>query len=194
MHHSPQLLLVAAATLASPWLLGCSDSDGSSGDVENNTLITVDPADFAGGEGCGEPGGLGAYVATLVDVTGDMVEGNRVVEEFFVDTTPPTACTRALGFGTVFPDRAYEAIVEGYLDADGDPATMDICSVEGSRIAVAREDGECSHSLVTPAKVWRCFGWQSPSGDASKNGQGRGNPAIAIEYRSVSLHDCRPTD
>jgi hypothetical protein len=194
MRHTPRLWLIVASALVPQLVLGCGDSGSSSDEVEDQTLIMVSPADFAGTGDCGAEGGLGAYVATLIDVTGDFVEGKKVIDEFFVDTSPPTSCTQSIGFATVVPDRAYEVIVEGYADTDGDPTTVDICTVKGTRVVLAKNGKQCTHEVVAPIQSWRCYGWQDPSDGSSGDGQGDGNPAIAIEYRSVSLHDCRLAD
>ncbi len=178
-------LVLGAAVL--PLLVGCDDGGTSSTRSDLLTLVMVHPEDFPGELSCGEDAGTGSYVATLLDMTGDLTEGEAPIEEFAVDTSPPTACTDSLGFSLVYPDRAYEALVELYPETDSDPSTVDVCTVEGTRAAVTRVDGTCTDELATPVGTLRCHGWvESATGSAAPAGR----PAIAIEYRSVSLHYC----
>jgi len=172
-----------------PLLLGCENGGDSSTRSDLLTLVMVHPEDFPVEFACGADSGSTGYVATLLDVTGDMTEGDAPLEEFIVDTSPPTACTDSLGFSWVYPDRAYEALVELYPELDQDPDTIDVCTVAGTRAAVARVDGTCTSELVSPIGTVRCHGWvESATGSAAPTGR----PAIAIEYRSVSLHYCEP--
>jgi hypothetical protein len=72
------------------------------------TSVSVDPAAFLGSVSCSNlPGGIGSYVATIVDVTDP---NNR----FTLPSSPPTPCSQSAYFQNVNVGDLYIAHVDGY--------------------------------------------------------------------------------
>jgi hypothetical protein len=230
---------------SSELLLACGSTNTATTTPDSVTLIAIDPTDFPrmttstgsvvtsdagspdaaladGGTGhvaaCGTPYGFGAYVAELLDVSGDLVKeaGPYVADAFPVQSSPAMPCHRTVAFGRVVPNRQYTAKVTVYADSDGDPSTLDICTLEGTSVTLARENGGCTTTLAKPVAALNCYGWQTEPlvtdvADASASEAGvmtgaggsnagldenrcdpttRGCPGLAIQYRTMTLHYC----
>lgn len=157
-----------AAFWAAGLLFACSDSGSGTAIVDAHTLVAVDPVDFPstaldarGVSLCSGPDSQGAYVAELIDVSG--VETDLETVSFPVQSSPPTACSRAVAFARIVEHREYVARVWTYADSDGDPNTIDICTKGGTSVAVTRVSGECTTTPAVPVSQLKCYGWQKPS-------------------------------
>ncbi|HMA97777.1 MAG TPA: hypothetical protein VKP30_34060 [Polyangiaceae bacterium] len=199
--------------------LACAGTDSSSNAVDALTLMAVDPTDFQAA--CGSPAGSGSYVAELIDVTQrtdvDINQESRKIPSFPAQSSPATACDRSVAFGRVVVNREYVARVSTYADTDGDPSTVDVCTREGTSVAVTRENGECTSHLAQPVSRLSCYGWRKPgavnslasSGVAGSAGtavespsqeltaspavagcEGDGCGGVAIEHRTMALRYC----
>jgi hypothetical protein len=154
-------------------VVGQSASGGSG--VGNSS-----PADAAGTPvGCGNPAGA-VYVAELIDVSKDLArEAGTPIPDFTVQSSPVTSCSRVVAFSHVVPNREYIAKVSVYADLDGDPKTIDVCTVAGTSVTVARNVGEdCATltgpnhpplTLAKPLATLHCYGWQKESKTAAAN-------------------------
>jgi len=141
----------------------CGSTTTATTEPDAETLIAVDPADFPGAEGCGSAQGFGSFVAELFDVSGRIAQDDEAddsIKEFSVQSSPATACDRAVAFSRVVEYREYMARVATYADSDGDPSTIDVCTVEQTSVAVMRENGECTTTLAAPLATYDCWGWQ----------------------------------
>jgi hypothetical protein len=152
---------------------GSDAGSSSSGDVGGNP------------GGCGNPAGA-VYVGDLIDVSKDLArEAGTRLPDFMVQSSPVTSCSRVVAFSRVVPNREYEVKVNVYPDLDGDPKTVDVCTVGGTSVTVVRNDGEdCATltgrdhpplTLARPVATLRCYGWQKDSNTAvSNNAAGSG--------------------
>lgn len=219
----PNIPRLAAAYLMAGLSLACSDSGSDTTTPDAYTLIAINPEDFPSvfdgvrpeNTGvCSGPNSQGAYVAELVDVSGVVdTDSMTPIPDFAVQSSPATACNRTVGFARAVEHREYVARVWTYADIDGDPATIDICTIDGTSIAVMRVNGQCTTVPATPVSQLRCYGWQKPSsappemtgeplsgaagaassstgGAASKSCDEFGCPGVAIGYRTMTLHYC----
>jgi hypothetical protein len=193
-----------------PGFLACNSSSSSSTETDAITLIAVDPADFPAGVDCAlhEDGSVpgGAYVAELIDVSGKVsTDSTNTLEEFPVQSSTPAKCGTPIGFPEAIADRVYEVDVTVYPDLDGDPNTVDICTVEGTSVTLVRPKNGCPktldgrQTLATPVTTFRCYGWaiqpspkplaaETPSEKMSPR---EGAPVLAIDQRTVFAHYCR---
>jgi hypothetical protein len=184
-----------------PGFLACNSSSNTDTTTDAKTLIAVDSEDFPESAACrrnadGTVAG-GAFVGELIDVTGRLTTTTAYInalKDFRVRASQPVACGDSIGFADAVPNRSYEVQVMVYPDTDGDPNTVDICTRDNSNVAVAKDaDGNCTTTFVSPSETLRCHGWVDES---SSNNGGLGNPngqpAIAIEFRTVTAHYCIP--
>lgn len=186
-----------------PGFLACDSNDSSTTEVDAITLVAVDPNDFPVETNCAElddgslPGG--AYVAELIDVTGDFIK------EFSVQSSKAMACGKPVGFAKAFENRSYEVLVKFYPDLDGDPSTIDVCTVEGTSVTVlGLGNGKCPRAfddsaltLATPSLEFRCYGWaiepsltEDPPEDEKSLSEFDGAPVVAFDKRTVYARHC----
>lgn len=192
--------------------LACSNSGSGTATPDAHTLVAVDPIDFpdAPTEGvtgnpsvCHGPNSSGAYVAELIDVSRDADIESLLTEPeaadfpiFPVQVSPATTCTRAVAFGRVVENRKYVATVWTYADMDGDPDTVDVCTIDGTSVTVTRINGQCTTTPATPVAQLTCYGWQRPTTETAGSTNSNpscdelGCPGIALEYRLMTLHYC----
>lgn len=186
MKPAPTKLALACAAL----VCGCGSSGTYSTSPDSATLVAVDPLDFEGASGCGDSGGFESYLATLLDVTPEMTADQEPLAEFSVQSSPVTSCDRPIAFGDVYPGRWYEVLVEGYRDRDGDPDHIDACSIDGTAAVGTADQNGCQGPPLAADYRWRCYAWQ----DETTGSEGDGHPVVALEYRTMMLHLCRPLD
>jgi hypothetical protein len=206
-----------ATHLAAGLLLACSNSGSGMAAPDAHTLVAVDPIDLPDpdAEGasidngvCRGPNSTGAYVAELIDVSRDVDMDSLLTEseaaDFPVQASPATACTRSVAFARVVENREYIAKVWTYADADGDPDTVDVCTIDGTSVAVTRVDGRCTTMLATPVAQFTCYGWRRPAPQSAEHADATsqspsascdaagslGCPGIALGYRLMTLHYC----
>lgn len=194
-------LLVAQAT-------ACSNSSTETLTSDAVTLVAVDSRDFPDSAACtvDADGNLsgGTFVAELIDVSGIIsttddspVSGTKSLSaednEFMVQSSEAMPCGKSVAFADAVALRRYEVRVNVYADLDGDPTTSDVCTVEGTRVAVQKSNGKCpalsdaGTTIATPALSLRCFGWQAPSVNGTA---GAGEPVLAINQHTVVAHYC----
>ena len=178
-------------------LVACDSSNSASTEIDSITLVSVDPADFPATALCAQrsdgtfPGG--AYVAELVDVSAEPISGDTNEGGFSVQRSEPIRCGKTVGFAKVVADRVYETTVKIYPDVDGNPETVDICTLEGTSVAVLRPDnGKCPKTLgdtpltlATPSMTVHCSGWTAAikletggSGGSDSNNGGQSNGTV----------------
>ncbi len=183
------------SALAALMALGCGGGSDYDDTPDSDTLIAVDPVDFAAELACGEPSGLESYVGRLVDVTPYLASNGEELSEYPVQSSPPTLCNRSLAFGLVTEERSYVVDIDGYPDLDGDPEHLDVCTVPGSSVVQSLADGECTGPYLEPSWQYRCYGWEAEAADPSDadgSAEGEGQPGVSLEYRTVFLHYCLP--
>jgi hypothetical protein len=196
-----------------PGFLACDSNNSNSTEVDAITLVAVDPNDFPAETNCAElddgslPGG--AYVAELIDVTGIVEESGKSVEEFSVQSSKAIRCGNPVGFAKAFENRSYVVQVQYYADVDGDPSTIDVCTVEGTSVTVqGLGNGKCPRAfddatltLATPSLEFRCYGWaieptltgntkKDSSEDPKPLSELEGAPAVAFDKRTVYARHC----
>jgi hypothetical protein len=181
-----------------PVLFACNSSNSNSTEIDSITLVSVDPTDFPATALCAQrsdgtfPGG--AYVAELVDVSDEPISDDGTgVGNFSVQRSEPIRCGKTVGFAKVVADRSYETTVKIYPDVDGNPETVDICTLEGTSVAVLRpENGKCPKTLgdtpltlATPSMTVHCSGWAAAidfgnggSGGTDSNAGGQSNGTV----------------
>jgi hypothetical protein len=123
------------------------------------TAMAVDPADFLGGVECsGQDGGMGSYVATLVDVTDP-------TQPFALPSSPPTPCSQVVYFQYVNPGDLYSAVVDGYAQSPAElvpecgalpPGAVQPCAVDSDCAPAYGCQGTCKVTTYQNASV-TCF-------------------------------------
>lgn len=163
------------AGLVSSLSLGCGDGDSTSV-PEQDTLVVVSPDDFLGDVACADwPGAMRRYVATLIDVTDELVDAGSRVEAFALPSSGPVDCRYPVGFGRVAVGHRYAARIEGYDRVDLTPAAP------GSPTLLDGAEG-----AVVPPR------WRTECGRAGALGsQG---PVSPIKLRSAFVTGCKPLD
>jgi hypothetical protein len=178
--------------LVLPGLIACNSSSSDDATTDAVTLVAVDSKYFPEEANCTPtvsgtlPGG--AYVADLIDVSGATELDGEDLGPFLVQVAPPVPCGRGIAFANVTENRSYEVVVRIYPDLDGDPSTVDVCTLAPTNVTTTRENGECGSKLATPSATLRCFGWEAVSDQDP--GQLKGKPVLAIEQREVVASYC----
>jgi hypothetical protein len=184
-----------------PALFACNSSNSTSTELDSITLVSVDPADFPETAQCAQrsdgtfPGG--AYVAELIDVSNEPIADNKndpisdIKGEggFSVQRSEPIRCGNTVGFAKVVADRSYETTITIYPDIDGNPETVDICTLEGTSVAVVRpKNGKCPKTLgdtpltlATPSMTVHCSGWAAALGTGGSGGSDSKNSGQSNE-------------
>ncbi|MBN1606322.1 MAG: hypothetical protein JW940_06795 [Polyangiaceae bacterium] len=154
-------------------LWGCG-SEKSGTTTEQDTIVAVSPDDFLGGVACADrPGAMRRYVATLVDVSDDLVDAGTDVKDFALPSSEPVECTHAVGFGRVVDGHRYVADIEGYEQARLEPAAP------GSPVMLDTKTQE----LVAPR-------WRTRCGQVGALGvQG---PVSPLKLSTVYITGCEP--
>jgi hypothetical protein len=175
-------------------LIACDSSDTEDNTTDAVTLVAVDSKFFPTAVSCTLPesGALpgGAYVADLFDVSLDW-KNEKETQRFLVQSSPPVPCGRGIAFAKVTENRSYDVRVRIYPDLDGDPTTVDICTLAPTNVTVKREGGQCTSSLATANATLHCFGWEKPTDpDSSDAGAPIGMPVLALDQRKVLASYC----
>lgn len=180
-----------------PGFVACSSDSSDDEATDAKTLVAIDSADFPTAANCAAPlddtAPRGAYVAELIDVTGRLSEldPEDSLDPFSVQSSEPVPCGKTIGFAEVTPDRLYELVVRVYPDLDGDPETVDVCTVKDTSVTVTRTDGSCTTELAAPSATLDCYGWSNSSKGLEDPD---GGPVLAIEYRTAMAQYCRVAD
>ena len=149
-------------TLAVVATAACSDTGGARRVTPPPTLIAVQPVDFLGDVACLDaPGAMRRYVATIRDVTDDLLGEGGPDLEFELASSPPVSCHQTVTFGFVVPGHEYVAEVQGFDRTDISPFGG---AGSGSPTMLDR-DGQ----IVTPRWTTEC-GRATGSGDAQDAG------------------------
>jgi hypothetical protein len=200
-----------------PTLFACNSSNSASTEIDSITLVSVDPADFPKTAQCAQrsdgtfPGG--AYVAELFDVSNAPISDNISGSGFSVQRSEPIRCGKTVGFAKVVADRVYETTVKIYPDVDGNPETVDICTLEGTSVTVLRpENGKCPKTLgdtpltlATPSMTVHCSGWaidlgtggsggsdSKNGGQSSESGGAGGNGSVGTDNSGIDYPEGKP--
>jgi hypothetical protein len=153
-------------------LLGCGN-EKSSTTTEQDTIVAISPDDFLGDVACADrPGAMRKYVATLVDVSEDLVDAGSKVKNFALPSSEPVDCTHAVGFGRVVAGHRYVADIEGYEQTRLEPAAP------GSSVMLDAED-----QLVAPRWHTRC---------GQVGALGAEGPVSPLRLRTVYITGCEP--
>jgi hypothetical protein len=149
-------------------VLACGATDTSTTTTDSVTMISVSPTDFPAAAQCGDGKGSGAYVAELIDVSRLVAQDtSNDIGEFVMQSSPATACNRSVAFGEVVENREYVVRIKTYTDSDGDPSTIDVCTLNRTSVTVPRQDGVCSETLADaaalaePLSTLFCYGWRA---------------------------------
>lgn len=154
-------------------LSGCGDSS-TTDEAEQDTVVIVSPDDFLGEVACADwPGAMRRYVATLIDVSDDLVDLGSEITDFALPSSDVVDCQYPVGFARVVVDHLYVARIEGYDRVDIEPAAP------GSSLVVEKATG----NLVTPK-------WQTSCGQTGA--LGADGPVTPIELGSVYVTGCDP--
>ncbi|MGC4070031.1 MAG: hypothetical protein QM784_36325 [Polyangiaceae bacterium] len=147
-----------------PGLIACDSSSSDDTTTDAVTLVAIDSKYFPEQANCAPtisgalPGG--AYVAELLDVSGATeLDSETALDDFLVQVAPPVPCGRGIAFANVTENRRYEVSIRVYPDLDGDPDTVDVCTLAPTNVTMTRENGTCTSTLATPSSTLRCFGW-----------------------------------
>lgn len=141
---------------------------------EQDTMVAVSPENFLGEVACADrPGAMRTYVATLIDVSDDLVDAGSAVKKFALPSSKPLTCTHPVGFGRVVTGHRYIADVEGYEQTDLEPAAP------GSPLMLDRDTGE----LVTPRWHTRC---------GQVGALGAQGPVTPLKLQTVYITGCEP--
>ncbi len=171
-------LLLTALTAA-----GCGDSSGPRRLQPPPTLLLVDPTDFLGAVAClDQPGAMQRYVATLTDVTENLLGDAGLPSGFSLPSSGPVPCGRAVTFGFVVPGHEYTAEVAGYDRSDLSPLGG---SSSGSPVMVDA-DGD----VVTPRWTTTCG--RVPDEPGTEPTTGRFEPAVSHLQRTIPVRGCAP--
>jgi hypothetical protein len=154
-------------------LWACGNAESST-TTEQDTIVAVSPDDFLGDVACANrAGAMRRYVATLIDVSDDLVDAGSEVKNFALPSSEPIECTRAVGFGRVVIGHRYVADIEGYEQsglqpaAPGSPAMLDAKT----------------HELVAPRWRTRC---------GQTGALGVEGPVAPANLRTVYITGCQP--
>jgi len=119
---SPRLPWISAVvTIGAGLAAGCASEGGGAAGIVHPTLVGVSPQDFLGDVPCADtPGAMRSYVATLIDVSGELGTDAEPVDEFRLPSAPPTSCKDAVAFNFVASGHRYIAEIRGYERAFDD--------------------------------------------------------------------------
>jgi hypothetical protein len=152
-------------------LWGCG-SETSTTTTEQDTIVAVSPDDFLGDVVCADrAGAMRRYVATLIDVSDDLVDAGSEVNEFVLPSSEPIECTHAVGFGRVVTGHRYVADIEGYEQTRLEPAAP------GSPLMLDAKTRE----LVAPRWRTRC---------GQVGALGAAGPVSPLNLRTVYITGC----
>jgi hypothetical protein len=204
--------------LTAAFLLGCSGNNTTTTPPDASTLIAVDPSDFPVDAACGRTANamgaagnsasttaVNSYVAELLDLSysyeqkqRDLANGiSQPEQEFVVQSSPATPCSKSVAFAQVSPLRLYAVRVTTYVDPVANLDRSGLCTRNGTNIAVVRGEGDCNEStqLATAIRKFKCFGWIEPSPATSTAGAAgaSGAPSIAEVGAAGSAPDADAT-
>jgi hypothetical protein len=154
-------------------LLGGCGNESSSTTTEQDTIIAISPDDFLGDVACAaRAGAMRRYVATLVDVSDDLVDAGSKVKNFALPSSEPVDCTHAVGFGRVVTGHQYVADIDGYEQTGLEPAAP------GSPVML-----DADGRLVAPRWHTRC---------GQLGALGAEGPVSPLTLRTVYIPGCEP--
>jgi hypothetical protein len=137
-------------------------------------MVAVSPDDFLGDVVCADRGGaMQSYVATLIDVSDDLVDAGDEVKNFALPSSRPISCTHPVGFGRVVFEHRYVADIQGYEQANLKPAAP------GSPVMLDADTEE----VVTPRWHTRCGRVGAP---------GAAGPVSPLKLRTAYVTGCEP--
>ncbi|HEX3597531.1 MAG TPA: hypothetical protein VHU80_20625 [Polyangiaceae bacterium] len=178
----PIVVLVAAG------LGACNNSTATLVGVTPSTAIAVDPLEFLGNVKCGtDPGEMQLYVATLKDVSPQLILHIPEDAKLVLPSSNPTGCGISVLFENIVDGRQYTASVDGYDRGNIEPLAP------GSRTMVDVD----TRAYVTPRWTTNCaHDWYPPSLRSSDGGLKR--DAGHVEHADSGFqpdggyYECRP--